>query len=332
MALTADAKEELSHLEVTRPSARKAAASAMLRFAGGLHLVAGQVVVEAELDSAAVARRLHRTIAEMYGHRAELGVLQPSGIRRTTRYLVRVEREGGQLARQTGLIDAGGRPVRGMPPAVVGGAAIDAEAAWRGAFLARGTLTEPGRSSALELSCPGPEVALAMVGAARRLGVASKAREARGADRVVLRDGDAISALLARMGAHRTVLTWEERRTRREVKATAHRLANFDDANLRRSARAAVAAGQRVQRALEILGDEVPEHLRTAGDLRLQHRQASLEELGRLADPPMTKDAVAGRIRRLLAMADKRAEDLGIPGTEDGVDESELPPSPDAAG
>ena len=84
-----------------------------------------------------------------------------------------------------------------MPPTVVGGAAADAEAAWRGAFLARGTLTEPGRSSALELSCPGPEVALAMVGAARRLGVASKAREARGADRVVLRDGDAISALLS---------------------------------------------------------------------------------------------------------------------------------------
>ena len=216
-----------------------------------------------------------------------------------------------------------------MPPTVVGGAAADAEAAWRGAFLARGTLTEPGRSSALELSCPGPEVALAMVGAARRLGVASKAREARGADRVVLRDGDAISALLARMGAQQTVVVWEERRTRREVKATAHRLANFDDANLRRSARAAVAAGQRVQRALEILGDEVPEHLRTAGDLRLEHRQASLEELGRLADPPMTKDAVAGRIRRLLAMADKRAEDLGLPGTEDGVDEEHLPPSPD---
>ena len=210
-----------------------------------------------------------------------------------------------------------------------GGATIDAEAAWRGAFLARGMLTEPGRSSALELSCPGPEVALAMVGAARRLGVASKAREARGADRVVLRDGDAISALLSRMGAHETVRTWEQRRTTREVKATAHRLANFDDANLRRSARAAVAAGQRVQRALEILGDEVPDHLQAAGQLRLEHRQASLEELGRLADPPLTKDAVAGRIRRLLATADKRAEELGMPGTDHGVDEDRLPPSPD---
>ena len=103
---------------------------------------------------------------------------------------------------------------------------------------------------------------------------------------------------------------------RREVRATANRLANFDDANLRRSARAAVAAGARVSRALEILADEAPDHLLSAGQLRLEHAQASLEELGALADPPLTKDAIAGRIRRLLAMADKRAEDLGIPNTE----------------
>jgi len=33
----------------------------------------------------------------------------------------------------------------------------------------------------------------------------------------------------------------------------------------------------------------------------------------------LTKDAVAGRIRRLLAMADKRAGELGIEGTEANV-------------
>jgi hypothetical protein len=51
----------------------------------------------------------------------------------------------------------------------------------------------------------------------------------------------------------------------------------------------------------------------------LEHKQASLEELGTLADPPLTKDAIAGRIRRLLALADKRARDLGIPDTESVV-------------
>jgi DNA-binding protein WhiA len=182
-----------------------------------------------------------------------------------------------------------------------------------------GSLTEPGRSCALEITCPGPESALALVGLAGRIGITAKAREVRGVDRVVVKDGDAIAAMLARIGAHNGVMKWEERRVRREVRATANRLANFDDANLRRSARAAVAGAARVERALEILGDDAPEHLVAAGQLRLKHRQASLEELGQLADPPMTKDAVAGRVRRLLGMADKRAAELGIPDTESAV-------------
>lgn len=186
----------------------------------------------------------------------------------------------------------------------------------RGAFLAHGSLTEPGRSSAIEFTCPGPEAALALVGAARRLDVMAKAREVRGVDRVVVRDGETIAHLLERMGASESLRTWREQRTRKEVRATANRLANFDDANLRRSAQAAVAAGARVERALHILGDDVPEHLRYAGQLRVANKQASLDELGRLADPPLTKDAIAGRIRRLLVMADKRAQELGIPGTE----------------
>ncbi|MFM8895782.1 MAG: DNA-binding protein WhiA, partial [Actinomycetales bacterium] len=229
---------------------------------------------------------------------------------------VRVVTGGDTLARQSGIVDSGGRPVRGLSPVIIGGGLCDCEAAWRGAVLAHGSLTEPGRSSSLEITCPGAEAALALVGCARRLGISAKSREVRGVDRVVVRDGEAISALLTRLGAHESVLAWEERRMRREVRATANRLANFDDANLRRSARAAVAAGARVQRAMEILGEDVPGHLVQAGRLRLEHRQASLEELGSLADPPMTKDAIAGRIRRLLALADKRAAELGIPDTE----------------
>ena len=316
MALTAQVKDEVARFDVMRVSARKAEVSAMLRFAGALHLSGGSILIEAELDTAAAARRLRGEIRGLFDHPSEIIAITGSGLRRGSRYMVRVTANGAALARQTGLLDARGRPVRGLPSTIVNGAVADCEAAWRGAFLAHGSLTEPGRSAALEITCPGPEAALALVGAARRLSITAKAREVRGTDRVVIRDGDAIAALLTRMGAHDAVLVWEERRMRREVRATANRLANFDDANLRRSARAAVAAGARVERALEILGEDVPEHLRYAGTLRLTHKQASLEELGQLADPVMTKDAVAGRIRRLLATADKRAEDTGIPGTD----------------
>jgi len=316
MALTAQVKDELARLKVDKTSCRKAEVSATLRFAGGLHIISGRIVIEAELDTGIAARRLRQSIADIYGHESDIIVVSGGGLRRGSRYVVRVVKDGESLARQTGLLDNRGRPVRGLPPQVVSAGIGEAEAAWRGAFLAHGSLTEPGRSSALEVTCPGPEAALALVGAARRLGIAAKAREVRGVDRVVIRDGDAISAMLTRLGAHETMLVWEERRVRREVRGTANRLANFDDANLRRSARAAVAAGARVERAFEILGDDVPEHLRQAGELRLAHKEASLEELGKLATPALTKDAVAGRIRRLLATADKRAAELGVPDTE----------------
>ncbi|MCL3862022.1 DNA-binding protein WhiA [Actinotalea sp. K2] len=319
MALTAQVKDELARLTVDKTSWRKAEVSATLRFAGGLHIISGRIVIEAELDTGVAARRLRQFISEVYGHGSDVVVVSGGGLRRGTRYVVRVVKDGESLARQTGLLDSRGRPVRGLPPQVVSAGLGEAEAAWRGAFLAHGSLTEPGRSSALEVTCPGPEAALALVGAARRIGIAAKAREVRGVDRVVIRDGDAISAMLTRLGAHDAVMVWEERRMRREVRGTANRLANFDDANLRRSARAAVAAGARVARAFEILGEDLPEHLREAGQLRLAHRQASLEELGQLAEPPLTKDAVAGRIRRLLATADKRAAELGVPDTEAGL-------------
>jgi len=319
MALTAQVKDELARVAVEKISARKAEIATTLRFAGGLHIVSGRIVIEAELDTAASARRLRTFIHEVYNLGSEIIVVSGGALKRGNRYVVRVVKEGESLARQTGLLDHRGRPVRGLPPQVVSGSIEDTVAAWRGSFLAHGSLTEPGRSASLEVTSPGPEAALALVGAARRLSITAKSREVRGVDRVVIRDGDAISALLARLGAHDSVIEWEEKRTRREVRGTANRLANFDDANLRRSAQAAVAASARVERAFAILGDEVPEHLREAGTLRIAHRDASLEELGRLATPPLTKDAVAGRIRRLLATADKMASDLGIPDTEAGI-------------
>lgn len=316
MALTTDVKAELIQVRNTSPTVRVAEVTAVLRFAGGLHSIANRVAVEAEVDAEMLARRVARDLVEIYGVRPEIAQVQsPDGVR----YAVRVISGGETLARQTGLLDQRRRPVRGLPNRLTTGSPDELAGVWRGAFLAAGSLGEPGRSAVLEVACPSSEAAMALVGAAHRLGVAGKSREVRGLPRVVVRESEAIRSLLTQIGAERTAATWEEMRQRREVRAGVNRLVNFDDANLRRSAQAAVAACARVERALEILGPDVPEHLRLAGELRLTYRDASLDELGHHADPPMTKDAVAGRIRRLLAMADKRAQQEGIPGTESAV-------------
>ena len=51
MALTADVKEELARVEVSKTSVRAAELASVLRFAGGLHIISGRIAIEAELET-----------------------------------------------------------------------------------------------------------------------------------------------------------------------------------------------------------------------------------------------------------------------------------------
>ena len=58
---------------------------------------------------------------DLYGLSPELLVLAAGGLRKGARYVVRVVEGGPELARQAGLVDRAGRPIRGLPPRVAEG-------------------------------------------------------------------------------------------------------------------------------------------------------------------------------------------------------------------
>lgn len=84
MALTARVKDELARVVVSRQSARAAETAALLRFSGQLQMVAGRLVLEAELDSAAVARRLAASLREMYGVEVHEHTISPGGVSKSS--------------------------------------------------------------------------------------------------------------------------------------------------------------------------------------------------------------------------------------------------------
>lgn len=306
MALLDDVKSELTAINDEMPAVKMAQAAAMMRFGGGLRPVNHQAVIRAQFDSFDAANWLQATIAKYFQREAvisEVSRQTPNGV--VLRYDVLVERGATALALQAGLLDRRMHLVQGLPADIVSGNIAQIKSAWRGAFLARGAISDPGKASYLEIICPTHEAALALQGAARRLGISAKARQLRSSERVTLRDPDAIERMLILIGAPRCAREWTGKRSDGEARGKANRLANFDDANMRRSAKAAAEASERVRHAFEILDGDIPANLRTAGQLRIDHADASLEELGRLADPPITKDAIAGRIRRLLQLAEK---------------------------
>ena len=104
MSLTSDMKDELARAVITTPSEVAAEVSATLRFAGGLHLVGGRILVEAELDSAVAARRLRTYLQALYNAESSVVVVSGSSLRRGKRYVVRVVHKADELARMNGPV------------------------------------------------------------------------------------------------------------------------------------------------------------------------------------------------------------------------------------
>ena len=188
-----------------------------------------------------------------FGHEAEVNHLTrqtPNGPVET--YVVLVTRNVVALALQTGLVDRRKQQVRGLPSEVVNGSIAQIKAAWRGAFMARGFLSDPGKASFLEIACPTEEAAMALCGVARRLGIQAKHRTLRSSERVTLKDPTPSNACSSSWAPPVRPANGRQALRRRGPRQ-ANRLANFDDANMRRSAKAAAEACDKVRQALRFL-------------------------------------------------------------------------------
>ena len=161
MALLDDVKSELSAIDNELPIAKKAQATAMIRFGNGLHSVDHHILVQVQLDSQDAATWLQDTIKNLYGHEATLTPVSrqtPTGT--VQRYVIRVPKGSAALVLQTGLYSRYTKNmVLGLPSDIINGKIAQIKAAWRGAFLANGRLSDPGKASYLEIVCPNHEAA-----------------------------------------------------------------------------------------------------------------------------------------------------------------------------
>lgn len=314
MTLSDRVKDELAVQRAPIAAVRAAQLGGAIRLAGTLHTVAGRHVLDLDVDRDSVARRLSADIAHLYGCRP----LITAG-RAPFPVVVRVDTGAVALARQTGLVDRHGRAIHGLASQFVRSSRAEAAALWRGAFMVRGELSSPRRALAT-VACPTPEAALALCGVARRIEVSAKAPgNVDGPGRLTIRGADDVAALLGVLGARTSLHMWDEQRHALPTVGPSC-TTGFATANESRAVRSAKVTAARLGRAFEILDDTaVSADLAAAGRLRLAHPGISLDALGRLADPPATKDTIAGRLRRLLVTADTAARTGGIPDTYSAV-------------
>lgn len=305
----------LAHTPRAQECCRWSEVAVTIQLAGQLRTGPTGIVLVATLPSPPAAERFARMLREA-DPRAQVYLAPPAPARPADPLAgwTVIARRVGWLARRSGVLPGDRDPLLGLPTRVLHGPRCCAAAAWRAALLATPNPATRKPETGLVVRCPNPVLAVALAGLARRLGARAQTHPGAGPDRadhVTLAGPAAIEAVLHAAAGPDAVAAW---RTHQPRPAPRRRAPSFSTANTARSRRAAEQATAQIADAFTTLGpDDIPAPLRAAGQLRLDHPQLSLAQLAALADPPTTKDALAGRLRRIIAIAARRRPTAATP-------------------
>ena len=175
----------------------------------------------------------------------------------------------------------------------------------RGAFLAGGSVTDPGKGYHLELATTHHSVAKeCYILIHETLGFPPKLASRSGARVIYLKQSEQIADFLTFLGASVASMGIIEARLEHELNNQVNRRCNCDDANITK----VVEASQEQLTAIRALRernqfDQLPEKLKQAARMREENPEASLTEVAGLGEPKISKPAMSHRLKRLMELA-----------------------------
>lgn len=175
----------------------------------------------------------------------------------------------------------------------------------RGAFLAGGSVTDPGKGYHMELSTTHQSVARETDALMREVMAFPPKLAKRGGGQVLyLKQSEQISDFLTYLNAPVAAMGIMEARLEKELNNKVNRRCNCDDANTSKVVEAAQEQLAAI-RVLKVAGlvEKLPEKMKQAVLARENNPSASLSELAAMMDPPITKPAMNNRMKKLLQMA-----------------------------
>jgi hypothetical protein len=179
----------------------------------------------------------------------------------------------------------------------------------RAAFLACGSLAAPQIGYHLEFVPATQEAADRIARLIHAEGIDANTMRRKGRTVLYLKALDAIVVVLSAIGAHNAVLRLEDVRAVKETKNRIHRLVNTETANVVRAAGAGAAQRDAIAYLADAYGlRNLSPVLREAAQLRLNHPDETLTELGRRASPPVGKATINGRMVTLMRLVRRLRE------------------------
>ncbi|MBP3815538.1 MAG: DNA-binding protein WhiA [Firmicutes bacterium] len=310
MSFASDVKNELARTEPEKSCCQLAEISGFLRVAGTANFAGGgKFGVTASTGDPAIARHYKRLIKKYFEVDPDLKIEEIELFGKERRYLLTVGHQdvGEEILRETGLLlvrQGKNYFTDGIFDGLIKSKCCK-KSYLRGMFLGAGTVTDPRKSYHLEIACGTETLAKDLQKLINSfVDLSCKISHRRGKYIIYMKNSSYIRDTLAIMGAHSYVLDLDNTLIEKEMKEEAVRLTNCDNANMDRTLDAA-------QEQIEVINslkkrgtyESLSPKLKEIAELRLANPEASLTQLGEMAEPPIKKSGVNNRIKRIFELA-----------------------------
>lgn len=308
MSFASDVKKELTTLEVHRDLA-KAELAALIRMNGALSLAHRHFVLNVQTENAAIARRIYTLLREHYDVQAEFLVRRKMKLKKNNIYIVRLKQETEKILVDLDIFD-NGMLMDHVSDRIMGNSKR-MKAYLRGAFLAGGSVNNPETSRYhLEIYSLYENHSRELKEMIEYYHLKAKTLNRRNGYITYLKGAEDISDFLTLIGATTSMLKFEDVRVIRDMRNSVNRLVNCETANLSKTIEAASKQIENIEYIEATVGlGNLDERLQEIAELRLQHPEVSLKELGELVPSgPISKSGINHRIRKINEFADKLRE------------------------
>ena len=171
----------------------------------------------------------------------------------------------------------------------------------RGAYLGSGSINNPENTYHLEIGIRKKEFANLIIKGLNEYDIKCNCIEKNKEYTIYLKDGEEISKILALLGANKSVLEFEEIRVQREMKNKINRIVNCETANMNKTMNAAIEQIDAIRKLKENgKFEKMEKTLKEIAELRIQNPSASLTELGKMLQPPISKSGVNYRLKKIM--------------------------------
>ena len=305
MSFAAEVKKELTSLEEHREHA-KAELAALIRMNGSLSINNQQFVLNVQTENAAIARRIYSLLKDHYNVRSELLVRRKMKLKKNNVYIVRLKQETKRVLLDLDIMD--GLMFHSHVSDEIMGNAQKMRSYLRGAFMASGSVNNPETSRYhLEIYSIYEEHNQDICDMLNYYGLNARALERRNGFISYLKGAEKIADFLTLIGATNSMLKFEDVRIVRDMRNSVNRLVNCETANMNKTIDAASKQIDNIEFIQQRVGlGALPEKLQEIAELRLEHPEVSLKELGEMIPSgAISKSGINHRIRKINEFADR---------------------------